>query len=452
METQVTFKNILLNEMNGKLARRIASRVIWAVALVATSGVAQAIDFSLPGPFAVGERELTILRPDATEFPAIFLYPATTAGVDAIFDPSGGPYPAVTFGHGFVQAAQQYGPTLAHLASHGYLVVATNSQITLTPDHAAFAEDLRYSLDFLTNESLDPGSPLFGHVAVDRYGASGHSMGAGASLLAAASDPQIRAVANLAASETNPSAIAAMASVNIPVSLITGSADAIVPAATNGQLMYDAAAAPRQLPLILGGSHCGFQDFPFPFFCDVGTITPEQQLATTRRELTAFFDLYLKEDESAWRQVWGPERLMAPGIVAQIDPGVVLIPESFEVVAPRGTTATFTVDVMNTGPVPNSFSLFVDDNLWDVDLPFWQTAVLDPNEAVRISVEVTLPTVPGELVNEFLLSARSNADGLTRGFTQLTVAVPEPSTLALLAVGGMTVLLGRRTTRALRHG
>jgi hypothetical protein len=84
---------------------------------------------------------------------------------------------------------------------------------------------------------------------------SGHSMGGGASVLAAAADPRVRTLANLAAAETNPSAIGASASLAIPLCLISGSQDTIVPPGGNGQLMYENASPPRQLPLILGGHH-----------------------------------------------------------------------------------------------------------------------------------------------------------------------------------------------------
>ena len=424
-----------------------ASATTLACGLLCVVSIACGADLADPGPFATGERQVTVMRPDTTTFTAQLFYPATVEGDDTPLDSSGGPYPAITFGHGFVQQVLQYEPTLRHLASHGYVVMATNSQLTLAPDHAEYAKELSYTLDFLTGENTDGGSELFGQIDIARYGASGHSMGSGASILAAASDPQIRAVANLAASETDPSAIAAMADVDVPISLITGTADTIVPTVTNGQLMFDAGTAPKQLPQILGGSHCGFQDLSVPLFCDTATIPLADQLALTRRELTAFFDLYLKEDQSVWRDVWGPERLTAAGLTTNIDPGVTLAPDAAAVLTTLDSTAIFEIEITNTGPEANSFTLLVEDDDWDVDLSVMQTSLLAPGESQFVLVEVTPSGGGGILTDEFLLSARSDADGLTRGFTALSVAVPEPSTAVLLAVGTIIAMLGLRRQR-----
>jgi dienelactone hydrolase len=68
---------------------------------------------------------------------------------------------------------------------------------------------MRHCLTYLEEQNADPASWLFGQVATAQFGVSGHSMGGGASILAAAADARIKAVANLAAAETNPSAIQA---------------------------------------------------------------------------------------------------------------------------------------------------------------------------------------------------------------------------------------------------
>ena len=130
-------------------------------------------------------------------------------------------------------------------------------------------------------------------------------MGGGASILAAAADSRIRAVANLAAADTNPSAVTAMESVFVPVSLIAGSDDSIVPVGSHGQLMYNNGFATKQLAIIQGGYHCGFMDSNI-LFCDSGSISRAEQLAITRHLLTAFFELHLKDDYTVWGWIWGP--------------------------------------------------------------------------------------------------------------------------------------------------
>ncbi|HRP64082.1 MAG TPA: hypothetical protein PK400_12355, partial [Phycisphaerales bacterium] len=61
-------------------------------------------DFSQPGPYAAGRTNVTVVRPNATTFTARFYYPATASGVDAPYNGDGAPYPAISFGHGFLTA------------------------------------------------------------------------------------------------------------------------------------------------------------------------------------------------------------------------------------------------------------------------------------------------------------------------------------------------------------
>jgi dienelactone hydrolase len=134
-------------------------------------------------------------------------YPATLSGQDAPFDPAGGPYPVIAFGHGFLQEIFRYLGTFEHLASHGFFVIAPNSETGFFPSHQALADDLNSGLAYVVERNGDAASPYFGHVAVDRLGLSGHSMGGGASILAAAGNAEIDALINMAAAETNPSAM-----------------------------------------------------------------------------------------------------------------------------------------------------------------------------------------------------------------------------------------------------
>jgi len=188
-------------------------------------------DLSKPGPYAAGSMAVTVSRPNGTTFGATLHYPATSAGANAPFDSSGAPYPAITFGHGFVQPVTQYASTLSHLATHGFFVIASQSEGGLFPSHPGLAADMRSCLDWLVAQDSNPASPF--HVGVDesRFGAGGHSMGGGCAILAAKDDPRIDALATLAAADTNPSSIAAIGQVSIPVRLIVGSADSIVPPA-----------------------------------------------------------------------------------------------------------------------------------------------------------------------------------------------------------------------------
>ncbi|MBK8541980.1 MAG: hypothetical protein IPL60_18590 [Ardenticatenia bacterium] len=236
-------------------------------------------------------------------FSALVYYPPSRPGEGAALDSSAGPYGAVAFGHGFFREPIRYAGLLAHLATWGLVVIATESQAGLAPDHGQFAADLSATLTYLEEASADGSSWLREAVRVDRFGASGHSMGGGASILATAADRRIRALANLAAAETRPSALDAMREVAVPVQLIVGSEDGIVaPAST--QKLFEAARPPRLFTTLVGGYHCGFESDPFPIGCDRGSLPAAEQLALSRHLLTAFFLLYLGDDGD-WDAVWG---------------------------------------------------------------------------------------------------------------------------------------------------
>jgi dienelactone hydrolase len=239
-------------------------------------------------------------------------YPATTAGNGAPVDT--GVFPGIAFGHGFLQGTSRYNSTMAHLATWGFIVVAPGSQGGFSPDHSAFADDLNAALTWLVTQNTSTGSRFAGHVRTDRLGLSGHSMGAGASLLAAARNPAVTTVANLAAAETDPSAKAAAATLTIPVQLLSGDRDTIAGPAAHQRPMYEAKPAPKQLRTVTGGFHCGFMDSG-GLFCDSGPVGRATQLQLTRRLLTEWFLLYLAGDTGYDEAVWG-----AP---AQHDPQVV---------------------------------------------------------------------------------------------------------------------------------
>lgn len=378
---------------------------------------AEAVD---GGPYGAGWRQVTVSRPQGGTFTALLFYPATGSGAAATYDGSGAPYPAITFGHGWITAVTRYQGTLQHLASWGYFVIASESYGGLFPDHSAFADDLRWCLTYLENQNANPGSWLYQQVDIANFGASGHSMGGGASILAAQRDERIRALANLAAAETNPSAVAAIAAVRVPVCLIAGDEDSIAPPASHTIPMYDNAVAPRRLPLLDGGWHCGFLDSSF-LGCDSGSLPRSTQLALTRALLTRFFNLYLKDDQSVWRQVWGPEVYSEPLINnARLDPGITLDPGQANAHGYGGQTVQVPFVLTNSGPRATSYTLFAEDNSWPTILTPAQTAVLNPGQSTVVNATVQISTGLGTATDTVLLSARSDLDGGTRGYAILT--------------------------------
>lgn len=413
----------------------------WALvaAALAPAG-AMPIDLADPGPYGAGFTNVNVPRPGGGTFSATLFYPATSGGSGTPFNPAGGPYPGIAFGHGFLQQVNKYQSTLEHLASWGYFVVAPNTQTGLLPNHGDFAVDLQQSLDYLTTQNATPASPYFNRVNTDAYGLSGHSMGGGASVLAAAADTRIKAVMNMAAANTNPSAINAMPNVTAPIALLAGEDDNIAPLANHQQPIYNNGLAPKQLPVLLGGSHCRFEDSDF-IFCDGSTLSRPDQLEITRRELTTFFNFYLKRDESLWRQVWGPEAFADPQIATQAVSGIQLTPLAASQAVIPGQTVNYQVTLTNQGRQATSFDLFGEDQAWGTVISPSTSPVLSPGQSTTINVAVTAPWGTFGASDNLLLSARSGVDGLTRGFTQLSTTTPAfDAEVALASLGNSRAL------------
>jgi len=378
-------------------------------------------DLSAPGPHAVGERTVSVVRTDGTSFNALFYYPATQAGPNTPLDITAAPYPGLTFGHGFLTQPNLYASTLRHMASWGHFVLASTTQTGFLPSHAAFAQDLRFCLTWLEQQHTNPQSPYFGMVDVARLGAFGHSMGGGAAILAAAADARIQALAPLAPADTNPSSISAMANVRVPTRLICGTQDSIVPTASNGQLMYNATPAPRQLLSILNGWHCGFVDTAPAggLGCDSGALPRAEQLAIVRRHLTAFFLLHLRGVQAHWNAVWGPQSTLDATTAVVREARARFTPSAARQAGLTGQVLDYSFTVTNDGPVASSWTLAVENALWPLALSTSQTAVLAPGQSEVVHVYVTVPAVSTYANDRALVSARRDVDGATRCYARI---------------------------------
>ncbi|HRP64081.1 MAG TPA: hypothetical protein PK400_12350, partial [Phycisphaerales bacterium] len=309
---------------------------------------------------------------------------------------------------------EQYQSTLEHLATWGYFVIATTTQGGLFPNHSALAADMSHCLAYLEQQNVNESSFLNGQVDVANMGMSGHSMGGGAAVLATVSDARVKALATLAAANTNPSAINASANLIVPHRLITGSNDTITPPANHGVLMYANTPGVRQLPMIQGGYHCGFIDGSM-FGCDSGPMSNAVQRAITRRLLTEFFHLYLKDDQSIWRSVWGPEAFIDTQVSLQSDPRIVIVPQSLTLEGAPGATIETVLTITNTGSTSASYELFAEDQTWAITFQPAQTPALAPGAWTHVAAHVSVPS-QGPAKDAALLSVRSVPDGGTRAF------------------------------------
>ncbi|MFD6920618.1 dienelactone hydrolase family protein [Streptomyces sp. NPDC059944] len=287
-----------------------------AAGALPTANTPAATDPSTTGPYAVAYSDVTVSA-SGRSFGARVWYPGSTTGSNTPVVP--GAHPGLAFGHGFFQGITQYESLLKHYASWGFITVTPKSQGGLFPSHTAFADDLNAALTWLTTQNTTGGSRFAGAVDTDHLGLSGHSLGGGAALLAAARNPAVKSVSTLAAAETNPSAVAASAALKVPAQYVGGSADTIAGVADNQRKMFDAKPAPTQLRVITGGFHCGFEDSS-GFGCDSGTITRAAQQRLTQGVTTSYLLYTLGGDTSLYDQVWGSAAQNLTGVVYSAKP------------------------------------------------------------------------------------------------------------------------------------
>ena len=107
-------------------------------------------------------------------------------------------------------------------------------------------------------ETQDSNSLFFNSLATETA-LLGHSMGGGASFLAAENNSNINTLINFAAAETNPSAISVSVNVYVPTLIFSGDDDCVTPPVQNQDLMYDSLSSNCKTHIsIIDGGHCYF--------------------------------------------------------------------------------------------------------------------------------------------------------------------------------------------------
>jgi hypothetical protein len=201
------------------------------------------------------------------------------------------------------------------LVPAGYILALPRTEGGLFPSHGEFGRDLAFLVRKLQQEGTNPASRFYGAVGAT-CAVMGHSMGGGASFLAAAEDPGITALANLAAAETSPSAIGAAAGITAPALMFAGSFDCVTPPAQHQIPMYEALASDcKTLVTITGASHCQFAEYDY--LCTLGEggcptpgISRAVQHQITVSLLRPWLDFELRGDAAGWAEF---EDLLAGG-------------------------------------------------------------------------------------------------------------------------------------------
>lgn len=208
-------------------------------------------------------------------------YPADVAGDNvAVTQTTTDAFPVLSFGHGFVMTWDAYQNFWTALVPKGYIMVFPKTEGSFSPSHLEFGKDLAFVLTQMNNLGTTSTSIFYNRIAV-KNAVMGHSMGGGASFLAAQLNSNISTIVNFAAAETNPSAIQAAATLSIPALIIAGANDCVSPPASNQVAMYNALVSSCKTYIsITGASHCQMANSNS--LCSFGEATCSPQATITR--------------------------------------------------------------------------------------------------------------------------------------------------------------------------
>ncbi|MEZ4959267.1 MAG: T9SS type A sorting domain-containing protein [Saprospiraceae bacterium] len=244
-------------------------------------------------PFEVGHTALTFTDParNNRSVPCEIYYPADSAGDNVPLAAQGGAFPVVSFGHGFVMTWEAYQNIWEAVVPEGFILVFPNTETNFSPSHQDFGLDLAFAVARVRALGQDAGSLLFNRTGTTSC-VMGHSMGGGASFLAAQSDTSISAIATLAPAETSTSAIQAAADLQIPALIFAGSNDCVTPPGVHQLPMYDALSSICKTYIsITGGSHCQMANNNL--LCSIGEASCTPAPAISRAEQHLIIGRYL---------------------------------------------------------------------------------------------------------------------------------------------------------------
>lgn len=234
-------------------------------------------DFGAAGPFKTAKDDATTI---ASLGPAACtVYRPATLGTGGLL------HPVVIWGNGTGTPTEiVYEWLFDQWASHGFIVAAAN-----TPNAGTGAEMLA-CLAWVEGQNTAAGSPYEGHVAVGRYGASGHSQGGGGAIMTGRDPRIVVTVPFMAYTQGLGYDAGAGSEQHGPMLLMSGGADTIAPPPTNHQPVFEASNVPTFWGTLAGADHV-----TFALGGEKGYLAPS----------TAWLRLHLMCDESARPMFYG---------------------------------------------------------------------------------------------------------------------------------------------------
>ena len=231
-------------------------------------------------------------------------YPSDTNGDNVPI--SMGNFPIIVFGHGFLMSWDSYDNFWNSLVPEGYILCFPTTEMGFAPNHQFFSEDLSFIATKMQMESQNSSS-IFYNSVLPKTGIFGHSMGGGASFLAAENNPNINTLVNFAAAETNPSAILAASNITIPSLIFSGEDDCVAPPVNHQNILFDSLNSNCKTQInIISGGHCYFANENV--LCSFGesscnpnlNILRSEQQSVTNDFLKIWLNFSLKSDQNSF--------------------------------------------------------------------------------------------------------------------------------------------------------
>lgn len=273
--------------------------------------------FAAFAQYQIGHRTITFNDPSRTggygsgggpgrQIQCEIYYPSATAGNNTSVSP--GSFPVIAFGHGFVMTWDAYTNVWENLVPKGYIMVFPRTEGSFSPSHNDFALDLNVCISKMQSLNNDNTSPFYQKVT-QKTAIMGHSMGGGATILAASGNTNITTMVALAPAETNPSAISAASGISVPALIFSGVQDGVTPPVDHHIPIFNAVGSSCKTMIgIPGGGHCYFANSNFN--CDFGETTSSSGISISRAQQQdiaqdhygLWLDYHLKSNCTAWEQ------------------------------------------------------------------------------------------------------------------------------------------------------
>jgi predicted dienelactone hydrolase len=204
----------------------------------------------------------------------------TISGRNAPLTASPGPFPLIVYSHGILSERMETEYLARYLATQGVVFMSFTAPATSLynaanlnyGDIVNIPGDVSFLIDEILKRNADPSSPFYAKIDETCIGAAGTSLGAGVSLMAGFKsglrDPRLSLVVTFAAGAREDPAknIFDSPDISIPLLLIHGDIDAIIPYDDNAPVLFSAAPGPAYLLTLVGGTHTGFAHVSTLFF------------------------------------------------------------------------------------------------------------------------------------------------------------------------------------------